>query len=291
MADQLTITCIRPGAGAYLIDQGRLKHRAAGIPLGGAADPRAANRVREILALPPTAVLLEFTLSGGQWLISGKGQICLGGAEMNWKLNGRPAEAYTTIDLDGDYLLDGEYVRRGCRAYLGVRGKWQVKKVLDSVSPGLAGLPTIGPDWSVTIDTLPALDYFSDLHPCQHCPMLPPSFLVVPGPEWNWLSEADQQRILATDYTIGQDSNRQGLRLVPSIAFSATDFASMKSRSLISSPVLPGTIQLTPAGPILLGCDAQTLGGFPRILLLAKAEELGIAGQLKVGDSARLSLT
>ncbi|OAV45719.1 hypothetical protein A3850_015000 [Lewinella sp. 4G2] len=37
---------------------------------------------------------------------------------------------------------------------------------------------------------------------------------------------------------------------------------------MLSSPVLPGTIQLTPTGLIVLGPDAQTVGGYPRILQL-----------------------
>jgi allophanate hydrolase subunit 2 len=101
------------------------------------------------------------------------------------------------------------------------------------------------------------------------------------------LTEVDQQTILNTSYTIGQDSSRQGLRLVPDTAFNEKDFATLKSKTMISSPVLPGTIQLTPTGPILLGYDAQTLGGFPRILLLANEEDLDVAGQLKVGDSIK----
>lgn len=285
MADQLTITCMQGGTGALLVDQGRPGKRAIGIALGGAADRRAAGRVQEILQLPKGSVLLEFTLTGGQWLISGTGQICLGGAEMNWKLNGRPAEAYTTIDLDGDYLLDGEFARSGCRAYLGVRGEWQVDKVLGSVGSGLPNLPAIGPDWSVNITTLSTIGYHSDLYPCQHCPKLPHTFKVRPGPEWNWLTEQEQQKILTTSYAVGQDSSRQGLRLVPDIAFTEKDFATLKSKSLISSPVLPGTIQLTPVGPILLGCDAQTVGGFPRVLLLVKADDLDVMGQLKPGDA------
>lgn len=291
MADQLTITCMHGGKGAYLVDQGRIGQRANGIPLGGPADRRTATRVKEILELSPASVLLEVTLSGGQWLISGKGQICLGGAEMNWKLNGRPAEAYTTIDLDGDYLLDGEHARRGCRAYLGIRGKWQVKKVLGSVSPGLPNLPVIKPGWSVQVKTLTEINYYSDLDPCQHCPALPYTFQVLPGPEWSWLTKDEQKKISTIAYTVGQDSNRQGLRFVPDTAFKKEDFATLKSKSLISSPVLPGTIQLTPSGPILLGCDAQTLGGFPRILLLKKTDDIDVAGQLKPGDAVYLNIT
>lgn len=290
MADHLSITCISSGQSALLVDHGREGQRKQGIARGGAADRRAAGRVHEILQLPPQTPLLEFTFTGGQWLINGKGQICLGGADMNWKLNGRPTEAYTIIDLDGDYLLDGDFARRGCRAYLGIRGQWQLPLQLGSVSPGLPGQTVIKKGWSTNTITLPELDYYSDLDPYQHCPALPYSFKVIPGPEWHWLTPDEQQSLLANHYTIGRESNRQGVRLETNPATATLNFATLKFPSLISSPVLPATIQLTQSGPILLGCDAQTLGGFPRILLLAKDADLDVAGQLKPGDEVRIAI-
>ncbi|MFT5018055.1 MAG: allophanate hydrolase subunit 2 [Limisphaerales bacterium] len=58
----------------------------------------------------------------------------------------------------------------------------------------------------------------------------------------------------------------------------------------MSSPVLPGTVQLTPSGPILLGPDAQTVGGYPRVLLAAKPGKLGLAFQVGLGRPVRFSL-
>ena len=42
------------------------------------------------------------------------------------------------------------------------------------------------------------------------------------------------------------------------------------SFSIVSSPVIPGTVQLTPSGKlIVLMRDCQTTGGYPRILQLS----------------------
>lgn len=54
---------------------------------------------------------------------------------------------------------------------------------------------------------------------------------------------------------------------------------------MLSTPVLPGTVQLSPSGPLLLGPDAQTLGGYPRALLLARPEQLAQAYQLRPGQT------
>jgi allophanate hydrolase subunit 2 len=50
------------------------------------------------------------------------------------------------------------------------------------------------------------------------------------------------------------------------------DLVENKLPSIITSPVLPGTIQLTPSGKlIILMKDCQTSGGYPRVLQLDAA--------------------
>ncbi len=290
--NQLTIHCIQAGGGVYLVDQGRPGQRAMGIPRGGAADRRAANRLREILELPPEAILLECSLVGGQWLLSGRGQLAIGGADMPWKLNGRPLEAYTTIDLDGDYLLDGGQANCGCRSYIALRGEWQVPRVLGSVSPGVPGIQSIRKGWEAQLISWEELAYTSDFDPYQHCPRFPLQFAVLPGPEWSLLPTSVQANILQAAWVVQANSDRQGLRLASAELASSWPQASLPQASslsnMISSAVLPGTIQLTPSGLILLLCDAQTVGGFPRVLLLAQEVAVDVAGQLKQGDALQL---
>ena len=59
----------------------------------------------------------------------------------------------------------------------------------------------------------------------------------------------------------------------------------------LSRAVLPGTIQLPPDGkPILLLCDAQTIGGYP-VLGQVIAADLPRAAQLRPGDTVCFSET
>ena len=63
-----------------------------------------------------------------------------------------------------------------------------------------------------------------------------------------------------------------------------------KLNSIISSPVLPGTVQLTPSGKmIILHRDCQTSGGYARILQLDKKSINNLA-QLKVGENIKFKL-
>jgi len=54
--------------------------------------------------------------------------------------------------------------------------------------------------------------------------------------------------------------------------------------SLASVAVLPGTVQLPPDGkPIVLLCDAQTIGGYP-VIGHVIAADLPLVAQLRPGD-------
>jgi allophanate hydrolase subunit 2 len=284
MAGTLTLTCQKPGGGAYIVDGGRPGHRAIGVASGGPADGRAMVAANRLLGRSPHATCLETTLTGGRWLLSGSGQFALTGADMNWQLNGRLLETYSVLFHEGDGLLTSQPARRGLRSYLAINGHWQLPQALGSAETGLPGIRHVEAGWSVDINWSKASGYRTSLNIYKHLPEEPFSLPVVPGPEWDWLSGPQQKALLSTHFTVGNRSNRQGIRL------ESRDFRAENLPSMISSPVLPGTVQLTPAGPILLGPDAQTVGGYPRVLLAAKPGKLGLAFQAGLGKPIRFSL-
>ncbi|WP_367183352.1 hypothetical protein [uncultured Aquimarina sp.] len=60
--------------------------------------------------------------------------------------------------------------------------------------------------------------------------------------------------------------------------------------SMLTSPVLPGTVQLTPSGKlIILMKYCQTTGGYPRVLQLTKDAINNIA-QKRTGGQIRFEL-
>jgi len=59
---------------------------------------------------------------------------------------------------------------------------------------------------------------------------------------------------------------------------------------MLSSPVVAGTLQWPSGGePILLGVDAQTIGGYPRCGHVITAD-MDVLGQLTPGDTIRFQL-
>jgi KipI family sensor histidine kinase inhibitor len=102
---------------------------------------------------------------------------------------------------------------------------------------------------------------------------------VVKGIEWHYLTEDAQQMIWDQPFTISPQSSRMGYRL------KANSLTARQSCDIISSPVTTGTVQLTSSGElIVLMADAQTVGGYPRVLQVINAD-LRILAQKKPGDT------
>ena len=100
------------------------------------------------------------------------------------------------------------------------------------------------------------------------------------GPDVNLFPEAQIENCLTKKIKIGPGINRMGYRLSPKIL--------PHSKSIITSPVIPGTVQLTPEGQlIVLMKDAQTTGGYPRIFQLTETA-IAILAQKWEGDIVRL---
>ena len=94
------------------------------------------------------------------------------------------------------------------------------------------------------------------------------------------LEQAHSRRFAERTWGVHAQSQRSGVRLVgealPAIAHDG-----------ISRAVVPGVIQLPPNGqPIVLGVDAQTIGGYPVLGTLISADLWRLA-QLNTADSVR----
>ena len=274
MDGQLTISCKSDGASARFVDGGRPGYRDRGVQRGGPADRRSANAANYLLQQTADAVCLEITLRGGTWLLEGDGDLALTGADMGWELDGQRLPMNEVISVRGTSRLRGGFARDGCRSYLAVRGNWILPRLLGSVEEGLPGAARIARNfaWRVHTTTGPP----SPGVPALTLPVSEPLPInAVPGPEWALLDREQQEELITHVFRVGAKSDRQGIRL------EASAFANVGLPTLLSSPVLPGTVQLTPSGPILLGPDAQTIGGYPRVLIAA--QELYSAFQLRPG--------
>lgn len=249
-------------------------------------DRTAAQTANWLVGNPLDTPVLEITLMGPTITITGRGTIALTGADLAARLDRQPAPRYETIRIDGRTTLSFSQPQSGCRAYLAVRGKWLLQPWLHSyaAAEGLTPESFIRKGQVIHIRSGVSTDY-RRLPPETR--QVYPSNLrvrVLPGPEFADFSPYAIGFFFSRGYRLNADSNRMGYRLNARLE----DFS--PEREIISSAVLPGTIQVTNAGqPIILMADAQTTGGYPRLANVISAD-LDRLAQLKPGDELWFSL-
>jgi allophanate hydrolase subunit 2 len=105
---------------------------------------------------------------------------------------------------------------------------------------------------------------------------------VMPGPEFEQFTLAAREQLWGAAWRITPQSNRMGNRL------EGPELKRKRNADMLSSAVIPGTIQVPPSGqPIILMGDAQTTGGYPRIGVVIRAD-LGRLAQAPLDGRLRL---
>ena len=102
------------------------------------------------------------------------------------------------------------------------------------------------------------------------------------GPEFDLLSDKEKEVLIQTNFSISDTVNRMAIVLHEKLKNTLP--------SILTAPVLPGTVQVTPSGTlIVLMRDCQTTGGYPRILQLSESSINHLA-QKQVGDTFKFTL-
>ena len=216
---------------------------------------------------------------------------------------------HTLVKVKAGDVLRWGYSEDGCRGYMAARaGDYVGQRYWGSVS-GLAGRGAFtegqiirwkhsgqieGQDVEMVhnLETLPETHKRQGTHKAVGRFAGIPRFRCRKGPEWDWISQEFQEYVMGSEYEVGSDSNRMGIRLSRRVVDEARerDWRAFLTElpSMWSSVVRPGIIQLPSNGqPIVLGPDGQTIGGYPRIAYVPQDQQWRLA-QLCTGDRVRL---
>lgn len=287
-------TCLfhfkKPGMHTTIQDNGRLGYLGQGIPQNGVMDKTAARAANYLVGNRPNSPVLEMTFIGPEVEIIGDCQIAITGADMSAQLNGIALPMYETISIGQGAKLSFGRLKTGCRAYLAIRGEWAIKQWLNSYSATAFDVELLTPDSIIkkgSVLKVKSEDQIDQrIFPKEEQPQYSRTIRirVLPGPEFEDFSRTTIAYFFSRGYRLTTDSNRMGYRLDDTII----DFR--PDREVISSGVIPGTIQITNAGqPIILMADAQTSGGYYRLANVISAD-IDILAQAKPGDEIWFSL-
>lgn len=268
MSNELSyVEIIQPGI-ASIQDTGRFGYLSEGIPVAGFMDYRAAGFANMLVGNSVDNACIEWGMLPPKLKFKDAAVIALTGALVEVYLDGIQVSLYKSINVLKNSVLSFGRVKSGVYSYIAIQNGFQTKKVLESrswffgiTSNQLFRKGMEIPFFKQNIITATK----TRLVPLKHSQ----SILLLeayPGPEFNLLTKKQQSLLLNSEYTISVNRNRMGIQL--NEVFELHDF------SLLSSPVLPGTVQWTPSGKlIILMKDAQTIGGYPRLLQLKNNEQ------------------
>jgi biotin-dependent carboxylase-like uncharacterized protein len=277
----------KPGVLASVQDLGRHGLRQLGVCPGGALDVLSLTLANRLAGNADGAAGLELTMGGCELQFEADTRIALTGDDFGATLDGTPLWPCWSVPVAAGQTLrlagaNAPGVKKaGLRSWLAVAGGIDVPQILGSRSTDLkAGfgghegrplrkgdrLPTgvspldaaqrerrafgvRGPDWGAHEDDGAI------------------ALRVLPGPEFELFTLAARDLLWGERWRITPQSNRMGSRLA------GAELKRKRSGDMLSSGVIPGTIQVPPSGqPIILMGDAQTTGGYPRIGVVIRAD-------------------
>ncbi|WP_154856321.1 5-oxoprolinase subunit C family protein [Cyclobacterium xiamenense] len=274
----------KSGLQTSMQDLGRIAHADLGVPLSGPMDEMAFRLANHLMRRSSNEACIELYMGNVVLQFEAACQLVLTGAEVECRCENK---LYTTNQIigipEGGRLIIPRF-SSGQWAYLAMNGVFFTQTSMGSKSfyPGISEKSrfTQGNE----------LAYQPERKP------IPPSFLKIKsgnsgssrmidafrGPSFYLLAQFQQEMLQNQPFTLSRNQNRMGIQLEEKVPHALAE--------MISTPTYPGTVQLTPAGTlIVLMKDAQVTGGYHRVLQLPVSSMSQLA-QLRPGATFRFQL-
>lgn len=253
---------------ASLQDLGRPGYRHLGVPLSGALDPGWLTLANALVSNAPDAAAIEMRLAGPRLKSDTDTLFAIAGDTDARILAGdgmRPVAPWRSHRLRAGDELRIDAVRSGV-AYLAFVGGIEGRRELESRSRyerADLGSP-FGPGTTLKVGAGgAAIPRRLGLTPT----LGDGPIRVLPGPQRERFSDAAWQAFLGSEFSVGREADRMGLRL------DGPRLDHVGGADIVSDAVTPGAIQVPGDGrPIVLLADCQTVGGYAKIATVIGAD-------------------
>lgn len=290
----MLLQVIHPGTFASIQDLGRFSARSFGVPVGGAVDVYSHRMANLVVGNEANAATIEIAGGGFRAKTLTAGWLALAGTNKILKINDLPVENGRKVWVPPDAVI--AVSGTGNYHYLAVPGGWQVPEVLGSRSYCKAGQFGGGQGRGLQAGNwLTALPWNEASNEPKPKWQISPDICfpqtrrneigaiiirVLSGPEWDWWDASAHSVFFSTCFCVSDRRDRMGIRLE-----SASNFKHPDAGKMLSSGVTIGAIQVPPDGqPFALLGDAQTTGGYPRMVQVAAAD-IPVLAQISSGQS------
>lgn len=301
----MSVEVIKGGIADSFQDGGRFGYQHIGINPNGAMDLSAMYVANALVGNEFNETVLELCFPASVLVFKKPTLIALSGANFNAELNGIPIPINQTIAVATGSELKFTKIEEGVFCYLAIHGGFRLQSWLDSNSTnskakagGWHGRSLQKGDsieFKKNISGITENKIFpgrANVFDFYQRP-LPGGVLGQPGaadggyakaiqflrgPEFKWLDESSQEKLIDETFAISSLRDRMGYRL-------KGNELKRKNEDLISTAVTFGTVQLLPDGQlIILMADHQTTGGYPRVAQVITADRSKLV-QTSVGET------
>ena len=285
----MTFRVLKPGLQTTVQAGPRRGQRHLGVPASGAADPLSLALANRLVGNGMLAPALETTLTGVSLCFEREAFVAVTGAKAQVWLNGERVKRHRTLVIAAGGELEVGPATQGARNYVAFAGGIVADEILASASTylpaGFGGFRGRSLRAGDVLSVRPFDDAPPTLRtPKEFRPRASTSWALRAcyGAEVEMLNKESRFDLFDTNFSVGRRADRMGMQL------ESARFDVSSAGRLASAPVFPGTIQCPEDGiPFLLSIDAQTIGGYPRVAQVARADR-HLIGQLRPGDHVRL---
>ena len=259
---------LRPGVRTTVQDLGRYGYAGHGLSQGGAMDLQAHCWANRLLDNPVNEPTLEVAIGMASFRAECDLMLAITGADMQAELDGEPIGNWRSFSMRRGQTLKLKAAQKGLRAYLAVKSGFQVVPILGSCS-------------TVERNRLGSIVQEGDVLTAKAChheaaACVPPRYVsdypdaielrVMESYQAGQFSADAMAKFYQEDYRVSSDSDRMGVRLEGGAVIPP-------SGGVISEGIALGAIQIPLDGqPIVLLNDRQTLGGYPKLGVIARVD-------------------
>lgn len=240
-------------------DLGRFHYTNFGVPISGAMDKNLSELANLLVGNPDTEAVIEMTLMGPKLKFKCSCIIAVTASKANVLINGKSIDINHQVSVNPDDVLEVKNIQT--RAYLAVSGGLNTELKLGSRSQYkmITSFTKLNKEQIIELkDPNAAFNRKNAAIKFDMSLYNQDTMNVYPLPEYYKLSNHQKKLLQQNTFTISNESNR--------MAYQLNEKLENELEGITTKPVMPGTVQLTPEGKlIILMRDAQVTGGYPRI--------------------------
>lgn len=270
-----------------ITDLGRRRGPRYGVPVNGALDQRSARIANILVGNREDEPLLELTALDAEFVTDVDILIAVTGADGHLTIDGVGRPSNQPVSVRAGEVIAFRGIQGGLRAYLAVRGSFDVPRLLGSCAPdsvlGFGGRLVAGATVTMRRATAPVFnDHFSAELYSLDVPRLPGGFVVdvTDGPDIEDFGDT-ADRLFAQPYLVTPTSNHIGLRMTGPLPERRT------AGEVLSRGVPVGAVEVPPGTELLvLHRGRGVTAGYP-VLAVATSGALDVLAQVRPGQSLR----